>query len=53
MTVGLGVALYAANEYDKAVRVLCTAVDLDPSGSRPIQFLGRDTRAAADLAKEV
>jgi len=53
MTVGLGVALYAANEYDEAVRVLCTAVDLDPSDSRPIQFLGRATRVAPDLAKEV
>ncbi len=45
MMVGLGVALYAANEYDEAVRVLCAAVDLDPSDRRPIQFLGRATKS--------
>lgn len=53
MMVGLGVALYAANNYDEAVRVLCTAVDLDPKDQRPIQFLGRASRVSPELAQEV
>lgn len=53
MMVGLGVALYAANQYDEAVRVLCEAVDLDPKDRRPIQFLGRASRVSPDLAQEV
>jgi tetratricopeptide (TPR) repeat protein len=53
MMVGLGVALYAANEYDEAVRVFCTAVDLDPKDQRSIQFLGRASRVSPALAEEV
>ncbi len=53
MMVGLGVALYAANEYDEAVKVFCAAVDLDPTDIRPIQFLGRATRVSPNLTKEV
>lgn len=53
MMVGLGVALYADNEYDEALRVLCAAVDLDPKDRRPIQFLGRASRVSPQLAQEV
>jgi tetratricopeptide (TPR) repeat protein len=53
MMVGLGVALYADNEYDEAVRVFCSAVDLDPNDRRPIQFLGRASRVSPELAREV
>jgi tetratricopeptide (TPR) repeat protein len=53
MLVGLGVALYADNEYDEAVRVFCSAVDLDPNDRRPIQFLGRASRVSPELAQEV
>ncbi len=53
MMVGLGVALYAANEYDEAVRVLCAAVDMDPTDPRPIQFLGRARRVSPELSEEV
>jgi tetratricopeptide (TPR) repeat protein len=53
MMVGLGVALYAASQYDEAVRVLCAAVDLDPGDRRPIQFLGRASRVSPELAQEV
>jgi len=53
MMVGLGVALYADNEYDEAVRVFCSAVDLDPNDRRPIQFLGRASRVSPELAQEV
>jgi tetratricopeptide (TPR) repeat protein len=53
MMVGLGVALYAASQYDEAVRVLCAAVDLDPSDRRSIQFLGRASRVSPELAQDV
>ena len=53
MMVGLGVALYADNQYDEAVRVFCGAVDLDPTDRRPIQFLGRASRVSPELAQEV
>ena len=53
MMVGLGVALYASEQYDEAVRVLCTAVDLDPTDKRPIEFLGKARKVSPDLAQEV
>lgn len=53
MMVGLGVALYADNQYDESIRVLCAAVDLDPADRRPIQFLGRASRVSPELAQEV
>jgi tetratricopeptide (TPR) repeat protein len=53
MRVGLGVALYADSNYDKAVKVLCAAVDLDPTDRRPIEFLGRAREVSPELAVEV
>lgn len=53
MMVGLGVALYAASEYDDAVRAFCAAIDLDPSDQRPIQFLGRASKVSPEMAIEV
>ncbi len=53
MMIGLGVALYADNRYDEAVRVFCAAVDLDSNDRRPIQFLGRASRVSPELAQEV
>jgi tetratricopeptide (TPR) repeat protein len=53
MMVGLGVALYASQQYDEAVRVLCAAVDLDPTDRRPIEFLGKARRVSPELAREV
>jgi tetratricopeptide (TPR) repeat protein len=53
MMVGLGVALYASEQYDEAVRVFCAAVDLDPKDPRPIQFLGRASRVSPNLAADV
>ncbi len=53
MRVGLGVALYAADEYDEAVRVFCEAIDLDPQDQRPIQFLGRASKVSPALARDV
>lgn len=53
MRVGLGVALYAASEYDEAVRVLCEAVDMDPKDHRPLEFLGRASKVSPALAQAV
>lgn len=53
MMIGLGVAQYAATEYDQAVRDFCSAVDLDPTDQRPIQFLGRASKVSPSLASEV
>jgi tetratricopeptide (TPR) repeat protein len=53
MMVGLGVALYASEQYDEAVRVLCAAVDLDPQDRRPVEFLGKARRVSPELAEEV
>lgn len=53
MMVGLGVALYAAEEYDEAVRVFCAAVDLDPSDRRPLQFLGKARKVSPEVAEQV
>ncbi len=53
LLVGLGVALYASQEYDEAVKVLCAAVDLDPSDPRPVTFLGMARRVSPDLAGQV
>lgn len=53
MMVGLGVALYASDQYDEAVRVLCAAVDLDPTDRRPLQFLGMASKVSPDLEDQV
>lgn len=53
MTVGLGVALYASEEYDEAVKVLCDAVDLAPDDQRPITFLGMARKVSPELAAQV
>lgn len=53
LMVGLGVALYASEQYDEAVRVLCAAVDLNPTDRRPVEFLGKARRVSPELAGEV
>jgi tetratricopeptide (TPR) repeat protein len=53
MMVGLGVALYVSQQYDEAVRVLCSAVDLDPTDRRPVEFLGKARRVSPEVAGEV
>ena len=53
LMVGLGVALYASEQYDEAVRVLCEAVDLNPDDRRPVEFLGKARRVSPELAQEV
>ncbi len=41
LNVGLGIALYLGGNYPKAVQVLCSATDLQPSLPWPYLFLGR------------
>lgn len=53
MMVGLGVALYASEEYDEAVKVLCDAVDLAPDDQRPVIFLGMARKVSPELAEQV
>lgn len=53
MMVGLGVALYASEEYDEAVKVLCDAVDLAPDDQRPVTFLGMARKVSPELAEQV
>lgn len=53
MRVGLGVTRYARGEYDTAVQELCEGVDLDPTDSRPIYFLGKMYDISPAMANEV
>jgi tetratricopeptide (TPR) repeat protein len=53
MRVGLGVALYASEEYDEAIKVLCEAVDLAPNDPKPLTFLGMARRVSPELAQQV
>jgi len=53
LTVGLGVALYADENYDEAVQTLCAAVDLNPADKKPFLFLGRVGKVSPRLLPEV
>ncbi|MEO8659929.1 MAG: tetratricopeptide repeat protein [Bryobacteraceae bacterium] len=53
LRVALGVAYYAHSEYDKAVAALCEGVDLDPTDSRAIYFLGKMFDISPALSGEV
>lgn len=53
MRVGLGVALYASEQYDEAIKVLCEAVDLAPDDPKPVTFLGMARRVSPELAQQV
>lgn len=39
--VGLGVAYYSLGRYDEAIDALCRAVDLNPTDTRALGFLGK------------
>lgn len=47
MSVGLGVALYLDEQYDRAMKQLCAATDLQPSETWPYLFLGTSYTAMA------
>lgn len=53
LETGLGVALYAQGQYDKAVKALIRATELMPSDPRPYLLLGRAYNASASESDEV
>jgi tetratricopeptide (TPR) repeat protein len=53
LRVALGAALHALRRYDEAVEALCQAVDLDPSDSRALYFLGQMRDISPSMANEV
>jgi len=53
LRVGLGVALYSLGRYDEAVERLCQAVDLDPSDTKALDFLGKMYDVSPQYANRV
>ena len=53
LNVGLGVAYYSLGKYDEAIDQLCHAVDLNPSDTRALEFLGKMYDVAPEKAGEV
>lgn len=53
MRVGASVAAHGEGRFDDAVEHLCVAVDLDPSDTRPLYFLGQMYDLSPALANEV
>jgi tetratricopeptide (TPR) repeat protein len=55
--VGLGIAHYSLGKYDDAVQALCEAVDLDPTDTKALDFLGKmvdvSPRYADDVTKRL
>jgi tetratricopeptide (TPR) repeat protein len=51
--VGLGIAQYSTGQYDDAVETLCRAVDLDPTDTRALTFLGKMTGVSPKLSANV
>ena len=51
--IGLGIAQYSRGKYSDAVASFCRAVDLNPSDTRPYDFLGEIYGIAPDLGPEV
>jgi len=53
LRVGLGVAYYSLGQYQEALEALCHAVDLDPTDTRALDFLGKMYDVAPEKADEV
>jgi tetratricopeptide (TPR) repeat protein len=53
LQIGLGIALYSRGIYEKAVKALLTAVDLDPSDARCYLFLSKAYDSSPTEAEEV
>lgn len=51
--VGFGIAQYSLGQYDRAVETLCRAVDLDPSDTHALGFLGKMIGVSPALSAEV
>ena len=53
LRVGLGVAEYSLGQYDEAVKALCQAVDLDPTDTKALDFVGKMYDISPAYADEV
>jgi tetratricopeptide (TPR) repeat protein len=53
LRVGLGVAYYSLGLYDNAVESLCQGVDLDPSDTKALFFLGKMYNVSSVFADRV
>ncbi len=53
LRVGLGVSYYSLGRYDDAVETLCQAVDLNPSDTKALDFLGKMYAISPQYASEV
>ena len=53
LRVGLGIAYYSLGQYDDAVESLCRAVDLDPTDTKALDFLGKMHDVSEQFAGEV
>jgi Flp pilus assembly protein TadD len=53
LQIGLGIALFMREFYDRAVDAFCHAVDLDPKDSRPYYFLSKIYAISPSRAAEV
>lgn len=53
LRVGLGIADYSLGRYDDAVETLCQAVDLDPTDTRALDFLGKMYDVSPAYAEQV
>ncbi len=53
LKIGLGIAEYSQGKYERAVRTLCDAADLDPADHRPYLFLGEMYGVSAEMAEEI
>jgi tetratricopeptide (TPR) repeat protein len=51
--IGFGISLYSAGQYSEAVETLCRAVDLDPTDTKALGFLGGMYDVAPELSDEV
>jgi tetratricopeptide (TPR) repeat protein len=53
LQVALGVAYYSLSRYTDAIKSLCTAVDLDPTDTRALEFLGKLNDIAPEMEDDV
>jgi len=53
LNLGLGIALYWRGDYDRAIKALCLATDLNPSEAWPYVFLGKLSNVATINMEEV
>jgi tetratricopeptide (TPR) repeat protein len=53
LRVGLGVAQYSLGRYTEAVQALCQAVDINPSDTKALDFLGKMYDVSPAMAEEV